>query len=114
MSGEGHQLGQNVAIGSDGDVYVQGEFENTMKFGSAELISADEHGSLFVARLSRVGQLSWSRKIDGFSDRRWAGMALTSSGEPVLLGSFSGIVELGTSTLTTNGGPDVFLVKLVP
>ncbi|MGK3999170.1 hypothetical protein [Sorangium sp. So ce1024] len=114
MSGEGHQLGQNVAIGSDGDVYVQGEFEGTVKFGSAELISADEHGSLFVARLSRVGQLSWSRKIDGFSDRRWAGMALTSSGEPVLLGSFSGIVELGASTLTTNGGSDVFLAKLVP
>ncbi|WP_433930644.1 hypothetical protein AB3662_41840 [Sorangium cellulosum] len=114
LSGEGYQLVQDVAIGGDGDVYVQGEFESSVKFGSTELSSADEPGSLFLAKLSRVGQLWWSRRIDGFSDRSWAGMALTSSGEPVLLGSFSGNIELGNGTLTTNGGPDVFLAKLVP
>ncbi|WP_437688277.1 hypothetical protein [Sorangium sp. So ce176] len=114
LSGAGDQLGQDVVIGGDGDVYVQGGFEMMVRFGSAELSSVGESGSLFLAKLSRVGQLSWSREISGFSNRQWAGMALTSLEEPMLLGSFSGNIELGTGTLTTNGGSDIFLAKLVP
>jgi hypothetical protein len=114
LSGEGEQLGSHVAIDRDGDVYVQGAFDTVVRFGGAELSSEGESGSVFFAKLSRVGQLSWSRKVDGFSDVQLAGMALTSLGEPMLAGSFSGTIELGTGTLTTNGGMDAFLAKLVP
>jgi hypothetical protein len=114
LSGEGEQLGTDVAIDRDGDIYAQGGFETVVRFGGAELSSEGESSSVFFAKISRVGQLSWSRKIDGFSDIRLAGMALTSLGEPMLVGSFSGTIELGTGTLTTNGGKDAFLAKLVP
>ncbi|WP_437905128.1 hypothetical protein WME95_43535 [Sorangium sp. So ce327] len=114
LSGEGEQLGSHVAIDRDGDIYVQGGFETVVRFGGAELSSESESRSVFFAKISRVGQLSWSRKIDGFSDIGLAGMALTSLGEPMLVGSFSGTIELGTGTLTTSGGTDAFLAKLVP
>ncbi|WP_437742300.1 hypothetical protein WMF39_43245 [Sorangium sp. So ce1504] len=114
LGGEGEQLGGHVAIDGDGDIYVQGGFDTVVRFGGAELSSESDSGSVFFAKFSRVGQLSWSRKIDGFSDIRLAGMALTSLGEPMLAGSFSGTIELGTGTLTTNGGMDAFLAKLVP
>ncbi|XYH96789.1 hypothetical protein ACMHYB_54945 [Sorangium sp. So ce1128] len=114
LSGDGDQSVHDVAIDGDGDVFVQGDFEKTLRFQGVELSSAGETGSTFVAKLSRVGQLVWSRQIEGFSDRRLTGMDITSSGEPVLVGSFSGTIELGVGTLTTNGGSDVFLTKLVP
>src|ERR1041385_571535 len=58
--------------------------------------------------------LEWSRVFEGEGTARVAKVALDSEEDAVVVGSFTGTLEMDGTTLTSNGGFDTFLAKLAP
>lgn len=56
----------------------------------------------------------WAVGAGGTSDDRGRAIALDSSGNIYITGSFNGIATLGSFTLTSKGGTDIFVAKVSP
>jgi len=110
--GTGRDNGLGVAVDSSGNVLVAGHFSTTAAtFGSTTLTSAGGD-DLFVTRLSSAGVFQWARRGGGSSTDHGLGVAVDSSGNALVSGSFVGSATFGSTTLTSAGSQDAFLAKL--
>lgn len=103
----------SVAINGSGDIFVTGSIVGAVNFGGGTLTSAGS-SDVFVAQLDDSGAHVWSA-IYGDTDSQGASsIALDSSGNAVITGSFQGSVNFGGTTLTDAGWQDFFLAQLTP
>ncbi len=91
-------------------VVVAGEFQQSMIANGTTLTSA---GSLdvWLARFSLGGAYQWIKSVGGPGSDVPNGVALDTSDNIVVAGSFSGMTNLGGLTLASAGFNDVFLAK---
>ena len=70
-------------------------------------------GSILMAKYTGGGEPQWSKQIkeNGGNTFSSSGLAVDSFGNVYLTGNFSGKVTFGTTTLTSAGSSDVFVVK---
>lgn len=110
--GPGMDSLENLVIDSLGQVYIAGTFSgSSLTLGSTTLTS--KGGSdMFVAKLDSVGTFLWAQAYGGSGQDLLGGLALTSTDELVLVGSFSGTVDFGKGNVTSAGQTDAVVVKL--
>ncbi|KYF64055.1 hypothetical protein [Sorangium cellulosum] len=103
-----------VSILPDDGIVLSGRYEDGIDLGDGNpLISSnpDGYGS-FVAKFLAHGELEWRRNLfTGAGDAFALGLAATPDGDVVLVGSFEGEVNLGSSTLRA-AARDAFVVRL--
>jgi hypothetical protein len=109
--GSSSDFGHGIAVDSSGNAYVTGFFEGTASFGSTSL-SSNGNEDIFVAKLSSSGAWQWVRKAGSSSGDFAHGIAVDSSGNAYVTGSFQATVIFGSTSLTTSGGYDIFVAKL--
>ncbi len=106
-----------------GDVYIAGNFSDTMDFdpGAATFTLPVSGNSgawhdVFVSKLSPAGNFMWAKKMGGPDNDFCTAMDISQSGSIYLTGFFGGVAEfdtgVGTNTLSSNGNADVFVAKL--
>jgi ELWxxDGT repeat protein len=113
-----NDVGNGIAIGSDGGVYVTGSFYGTVDFdpgpGIYNLTSAGYDA--FVLKLDSAGKFVWAGRMGGTGDDVARGIAIAPDGCVYTTGSFSGTADFdpgaGTFNLTSTGSNDIFVVKL--
>lgn len=105
----------DVAVGPDDDVYVTGEFRDTVDFDPGPgLANRTATGGIdvFVARYSGAdGSLVWARS---FGRAAGTEIAVDVSGSAIVAGTFQGSVDVdgdGSVDLTSQGGDDLFVAK---
>lgn len=105
------QAATAVAVNASGDVFVTGRFDGTIDFGGGPLQSA---GGLdvFVAKLDATGGHVWSRRFGGSGDQWGSGIALSSTGDVLVVGNFTDAIDFGGGAMQSAGGHDVFVLKL--
>ena len=104
--------GYGIAVDSSGNAYATGEFGGTAIFGSTNLVSSGQ-SDIFIAKLTSSGSWQWAVKAGGSSgDDDGNGIAVDSSGNAYVTGSFSGTATFGSTSLTGSGGNDIFFAKL--
>ncbi len=119
MGGANDEYGADVAIASDGSVYLTGGFQGVVDFdpgaGTYNLDSAG-YRRLFASKLTSSGNFVWA---GGFGGTGWdfAGdIALDNAGGVYVTGGFYGIADFdpgaGTYNLTSAGQKDAFVLKL--
>jgi len=110
--GPGADIGLSVAISTTGAVVATGYFNNTIQLGCGTISSAGLADGVILA-YSSTGVRTWVRRMGGTSDDRGIAVAINSSGEVVVTGTFDTTINLGGGLRpgTTGGGPDIFLVK---
>lgn len=113
FGGEGPQSTSAVASDSQGNVYVLGNFDGSIKFGDVALISAGTT-DVFLAKLDPDGHHLWSKQFGDPAIQGAAAMAVDAADNVVLAGSFSGAIDFGGGALASAGGDDVFAAKLDP
>lgn len=99
----------SVAAHADGVVQVAVSFLGSVDFGNGPLSSA---GSWDVAllQLDATGATIWSRRFGGTSFDQSPRVAVTSSGQTLLLASFRASADFGwIAPLTASGGQDLIL-----
>ena len=117
--GSGADRGLNIALDSNGNIYSSGYFSGTVDFdpslGLAELTSAGGT-DIFIAKFDSSGNHLWAKRFGGTESDRGMNIAIDSNGNVFTSGYFSNIVDFdsgtGSSNFTSNGGYDVFILKL--
>lgn len=116
-SGAGGSLddqGFSAATDSSGNLYVTGFFKSSsITFGSFTLTNANAGTyDMFAVKYSPDGTAVWAKREEGTDNVQGRGVAADDSGNCYVTGEFSGpSITVGTTTLTNNGGADIFIVK---
>ena len=107
------ESGNSIAVDPNDEIVVTGIFEGTADFGGAPLASAGQI-DLFVAKYSAEGQHRWSKR---FGDRgsldSGNAVAVDSSANVLVAGSFAGSVDFGGGRLA-GAGSTIFIAKYSP
>jgi len=102
--------GQSIAIDSQGNQYVAGQFENTISFGSHTL-TANGYEDIFVAKLDQDGNWLWVIQVGGTISDTANSIALDSSDNAWVTGYYGNQATFGDHTLIGGG---CFVAKLAP
>lgn len=119
IGGPGIDVGNAVSVDALGNVYTTGWFNDTADFnpgtGTFTLSSAGLD-DMFISKLDASGNFVWAKSIGDTLSNQGGDVSIDASGNVYLLGYFKSIADLdpgpGVSTFTSNGGTDVFIMKL--
>lgn len=113
--------GNSVALDSTGAVYVGGHFTGTTDFnpgvGIANLVSSGQTDG-FVAKLASNGNYAWASKVVSSSQYDFTNAIAVSGSVVAATGYFRGTARFtsttvgGSTTMTSAGGDDVFVIRL--
>jgi hypothetical protein len=105
----------NAVVVANGQLYITGFFYGTSTLAGATLTSAGG-ADMFVAKLTDQGPtaaLGWARALGGAANDFGAGLAVQGAAVYVA-GTFNGTTtSFGSTVLTSAGGADACLIKLV-
>lgn len=118
MGAETADQGNSLTVDLDGNVYVTGEFSDTVDFdpgaGTKNLTSADL-SDIFIQKLDTNGNLLWVKQIGGTHYDNGNAIKTDASGNIYILGNFNGTVDFDPGEGVTNlkgQNFDMFLLKL--
>ena len=97
-----------VAVDSSGNITVTGEFSTTVNFGGSTLTTKGSY-DIFLAQFKSTGQHLWSKAFGSINAEYARAVAVDSSGNIALTGSFFSSVNFGGTALISKGSQDVFL-----
>ncbi len=101
--------GGGIALGSEGEVYVQGSFSNTILVGSDVLVSTG-FTDIFVAKLDPDGNELWGRRGGGDGTNFSAALAVDAGGNALAVGYADGTGTFDDTPITTQGRDGYFAV----
>ncbi|MCH9684690.1 MAG: hypothetical protein K0V04_24860, partial [Deltaproteobacteria bacterium] len=101
----------DLAVNDAGDVVVVGRLDGSVDVGGGLLTDAGAT-DIFAMGLDSSGAYQWSRAMGGTGGDRALGVAVDGGGGAVVVGSFSGTVDLGTGSLVSQGSSDGFTLRL--
>lgn len=114
LGGPGTSRGFGLTVDPAGNVYVAGTFTEVIRLGTTTL-SSKGHGDLFLAKLNPQGKVLWARSAGGLWGNESAStVGLDSKGNIFIMGSFSGTVRFGSTTLGDPAIGGLFVSKLDP
>ena len=100
-----------LARSPDGRVTIAGRFEGSVDFGGGPLLAPSQRG--FVAQFEPDGKPVWSKLIASGAVQPQS-IAADGFGTLVATGFFTGMADFGGGALVSEGGDDIFVVKLGP
>jgi hypothetical protein len=108
-----NQNARAVATDADGNIIIAGEFMTWINLGGGSMLSEGGY-DIFLAKFDSDGHHIWSEQFGDASSQYVSGLAVTSSGDILLCGSFFGSVNFGGFTHTSAGGQDAYVAKFTP
>jgi hypothetical protein len=115
-----NSIGTDIHVSSNGKVYVTGHVRETAAYFGDILVSPNG-SEVFISEISKEGKWLWVKTfpaqniISGIGPRNWANhnQRLTSdaAGNLYLAGEFISSIELGATTLSSQGERDIFFSK---
>lgn len=117
--GTGYDISTSVITDKKGNAYTIGKFENTVDFdpdaGTLNLTSVGS-SDIYISKLSSEGTLLWVKQIGGIGMDIGYSITLDSINNIYVTGTFYNTVDFDPSSntynLTSNGGSDIFVMKL--
>ena len=98
---------------AQGNLFVSGTFMQTMSIGTTSLTSNGDW-DVFTAKFLPDGQPEWAVSYGGNTNDRANDIAVDASGNVYIYGWYQNTMTVGTTTLTSLGEYDVFLIKMQP
>ena len=108
--GTSDDVGLSTAVDGLGNVYITGYFFGTTVFGATSISSAGGN-DIFVAKYNSVGTLQWVQSASGTSTDVGYGIAVDGLGNVCIAGTYSNTATFGTTSITSAGSLDIFVVK---
>jgi hypothetical protein len=120
MGGTDHDEGQSVAIDGSDNVYITGYFSGTdADFnigGTADTYTSAGLEDIFLTKINADGSYGYTKTMGGTDHDYGRSVAVDSSDNAYITGSFSGTADFdpgsGTDNRTSNGFGDIFLTKI--
>lgn len=106
-------LVNSTAVDAAGNIYVAGQFQGSVAFGSTTFVS-DGYEDVFVAKYNSTGVLQWAKRAGGEGSDIGYGIAIGSN-SVYITGVFGTIMNFNTPSATGSnevaGVSDIFLAK---
>jgi len=113
--GTNEDWGNGLAVDGSGNVYLTGRYRDVATFGvgaSTTTLSSTGGDDIFLAKYDPSGAVLWAIRRGWIYTDEGKGVATDASGSVYLVGEFMNTVPgFGNTTLTSNGGTDVFVAK---
>ncbi|MBN8582808.1 MAG: hypothetical protein J0L96_19240, partial [Anaerolineae bacterium] len=119
VGGSGIEEGNDIALDSADNIYVVGNYQNTVDFnpkGDNFYLSSNGQWDSYVLKLDQLGNFMWARTLGSAGDDFALNIILDSNNNLYIAGDFTNTVDFnpgtGTYNLTSAGGYDAYTVKL--
>ncbi|MCC7301041.1 MAG: SBBP repeat-containing protein [Bacteroidia bacterium] len=107
----GNDQGMALCIGGS-NLYVTGFFRNSCTFPPLAAMSSTGGDDVFVGMIDQAtGTWQWVKKGGGSNNDNGLGVTADGAGNCYVTGFYDGSATFGTSSFTSAGGHDVFLMK---
>ena len=103
--------GASIAHDGAGGALVTGVFSGNASFGSKTFQSRGK-GDVFVMHVTASGTIDWAVQAGGTSKDEGGGIAYDGAGGALVTGGFSGDAWFGSTSLTSRGEYDVFVMHV--
>ena len=110
IGGDQDDHASGIAIGSEGAIYLSGAFQGTATFELID-ITAEGDDDAFVAKYEPEGTMQWVQAFGGDGVDKARDLILDSRDEVWVTGTFSEVMDIGDTTLTSLGDRDVFIAR---
>ncbi|MFC7773755.1 T9SS type A sorting domain-containing protein [Flavobacterium sp. GCM10027622] len=109
-----------IALDSSGQIHITGYFNDTADFNPAAAVNNLTSAvagvqDIFIAKYDTNGNYLWAKTISGNSIEKSNSIAINSSGQVHISGSFYATVDfdpsVATANLTSTGNNDIFIAK---
>ncbi len=110
----GYSAALGVEADSSDNVVITGYFQGLVTFGGT-LLNSGGQTNTFIAKFTSAGAHLWSTMVLSYLPNTGYGVAIDSSNNVVVTGSFQGTAYfggIGGTTLTSVGLGDIFVTKL--
>ena len=104
-------IGYGIAVDSSSNVHITGSFRGTVDFGGGDITSAASSSDIFVLKLNSSGVFQWVKTYGGTLNDFGYDIALDSSGNTYITGTFLGTVDFGGGNITAAVLIDAFVIK---
>lgn len=101
-------IANSIKLDLGGNLYASGSFHGNANFGSL-FISSNTTQDFFIARLDSTGNFI---SINNFGIAMAGKISISSNGNPLVSGTFSNTINIGSTQLISQGGGDMFFAKL--
>lgn len=109
--GSKHDSGFAVTVDNVGTTYFTGRFQDSARIGGLKVADSGA-GDFFVLKVDGAGVVQWVRTKGSAGADKGTVVAIDARDEVLVGGTYSGALRLGPSSLTHNGGGDIFFAKL--
>jgi len=109
--GASTDYGMGIATDISGNSYLTGYFSGTAFFGTTTITSIGG-SDIFITKLDTDGNWLWTKQAGGEGNNSGRSIAIDSSGNSYVTGYFLCNVTFGSTTLTSSGYDDIYIVKL--
>ncbi len=114
-----NDVAYSIAVDGSGNVYTTGSFSGTVDFdpgAGTYTLASFATGDIFVSKLDAAGAFVWAVKLGGAGAGSGNGITTDAAGNVYITGTFIGMADfdpgVGTYSLNSFGGNDVFVCKL--
>jgi hypothetical protein len=111
VRGASGSQGSGIAYTGAGGAIVTGYFSGEASFGSTSLTSRGRYDA-FVMHVAASGAIDWAIQAGGTSDDGGYGIAHDGAGGALVTGSFKGKASFGSTSLTSRGMQDAFVMHV--
>ena len=94
---------KSIEVSPSGDIYVAGDFRNSISFPNCCSVNSGGQRDGFVAKLNSSGSWDWSIALGGTQDDHIYDVAMVDAGNVVVVGEKSGVISVGLTTLSSAG-----------
>lgn len=108
--GTSFDKGNDVAVDTQGNVYITGYFNETANFSGISITSMG-NGDVFVAKYNSKGTLQWVQSAGGTLFDEGRGIVLDIEGNIYITGTFNSSARFGNISITSAGYSDAFVAK---
>ena len=99
-----------VAVDSNGNSFVTGQFLGTATFGSTNITSIADI-DVFLAKYTSAGNVAWVRQGRGTSYEGGRSVTLDANGNVHCVGIFGSVITFGSTSVTNTNGQALFHLK---
>ena len=110
--GTSSEFAYSVDVDSSDNLYISGEYSNTVDFGGGAETAEAGHCDIFILKLNSSGTFQWVETLGSFGNDRALHITADSSGNSYTTGEFTSTTNFGGGNVANNGGFDIFVLKL--
>lgn len=119
LEGTMYNSGKSIAYDESGNIYVTGRLYDEVDFDpGVPVVNLVSNGGsdIYILKLDPAGNFIWAKQIGGTGEDQPSSIFVDAEGATYISGFFNETVDFdpgaGVSNLSSNGGKDIFVVKL--